>query len=205
LAFMTVHYPGRFVRISTGLLEALLRVRLSGTQWRILLWVVRHTYGWNREWTPFTWYRLAKELDMDRAAAFRAGNALIQAQLLMLKQRQLAVQMDDGLWDGRLYRPADDAQQLWMPGINVARKQRRPLPGDNATVAGTQPKRCQEATLFRRAKDSSKDNLKTYKDRYWHKNDGERHPATATDHAERRLLAGAAAPIPGKYDGLSQN
>ena len=203
---MAATTSGRFVRIPTDLLEALLRLRLSGTQWRLLLWVVRHTYGWNREWTPFTWYRVAKELGMDRAAVYRAGEVLIQAQMLMLKEQRLAPQIDDRLWDRRLFAPTGDARQLWMPGINVVGEQRRPLSADNAIVVGGQPKRCQEATLFRRVKDSSKDKLKTYKDRHRHKGDEAlRRTKTVNEPSERRLLAGAARPIPGKYDSLSQD
>jgi phage replication O-like protein O len=181
--------PGRFVRFSTELLEALLRIRLTGIQWRVVLWVVRYTDGWNRVWTPFTWYRMAKELGLDRPATYRAGQALLRAEILILSEGLLAVQHDDRFWDrdvigGRADRP----KQLWMPELSVAGEQRPASPGDNAIVADAQRKRCQEATVFRRAKDNSKDRLKTYK-----------------ETAERRLLAGAARPIPGKYDGLSQN
>src|ERR1700685_3720438 len=68
-----------FVRLSNDLLEALLRARLNGTQWRILRGVIRQTYGWNRRSTPFTWYKLAKQLCLDRAAVYRAGQALLTA------------------------------------------------------------------------------------------------------------------------------
>jgi phage replication O-like protein O len=186
---MTLSQPDRFVRLPTELLEALWRVRLTGAQWRVLLWVVRYTEGWNRARTPFTWYRMAKELDLGRPATYRAGLALLRAEILILSEGSLAIQREDRFWDRRgLGGCANHSEQLRMPEIAVAGEQRPALLGDNATVAGTQRKRCQEATLFRRAKDSSKEKLKTYK-----------------DNAERRLLAGSARPIPGKYDGLSQN
>jgi hypothetical protein len=35
---------GRFVRVPTELLEALLRAGLAGGQLRVILWVVRNTY-----------------------------------------------------------------------------------------------------------------------------------------------------------------
>jgi hypothetical protein len=54
------------------LLEALLQSRLSRTQYLIVLWSIRHTYGWNRRWVSFTWYRVAKDLHVDRALVFRA-------------------------------------------------------------------------------------------------------------------------------------
>ena len=186
--------PERFVRVPTEVIEVLLRGRLSGGQYRVLLWVIRHTFGWNRRYVPVTWYRMAQELGLSRPAVYRAGRALLAAGILVEHEKQLAIQL-----------ATDDGGQLSIPGLDVASKQRLTLPGSNATVAGAQPKRCRQATLSRRAKDSSKDRLKTYKDRPWHKNDGVPHSPTATDNTNRRLLAGAARPIPGKYDSLSQN
>ena len=144
--------PGRFVRFATELLEALLRMRLTGIQWRVVLWVVRYTDGWNRVWTPFTWYRMAKELGLDRPATYRAGQALLRAKLLILSDGLLAIQRDDSFWDRHVLGSRTGLpKQLSLPEISVAREQRPALLGDNATVAGRQRKRCQEATVFRRA------------------------------------------------------
>ena len=154
--------PNRFVRLSTDLLESLLRARLTGAQWRVLLWVIRYTDGWNRDWTSFTWYRMAKELDLNRAVTYRAGQALLKANILVSEEGRLAVQRAGDLWDAEVVSDRADApRQLWIPEISVAQEQRPALPGNNASVAGRQRKRCQETTVFRRAKDSSKDRLKT--------------------------------------------
>jgi phage replication O-like protein O len=182
-----------------------LRARLSGGQWRILLWAVRATYGWNRQWTPFTWYRIAKETRQDRAATYRAGTALLRARVLVQHEAQISVQQDGGAWDSRI--PAartDDAQQLRMPGTKVAKEQRFPLPASNAAVALKQPMRCREATVLHRAKDSSKDRVKTYRDRLGHAGRAP-HGRGGREDTERPHWAGAAKPIPGKYDSLSQN
>ena len=154
--------PNRFVRLSTDLLESLLRARLTGAQWRVLLWVIRYTDGWNRDWTSFTWYRMAKELGLNRAVTYRAGQALLKANILVSEEGRLAVQRAGDLWDAEVVSDRADApRQLWIPEISVAQEQRPALPGNNASVAGRQRKRCQETTVFRRAKDSSKDRLKT--------------------------------------------
>lgn len=155
----------RFVRVPTKLLEALLRARLSGTQWRILLWIIRQTYGWNRESAPFTWYRIARELAISRPAVYRAGLKLVASGVLVTQGKRLA----------------------------VAGAQRRAVPRSNATDAARQRNSCQEATLFRPAKDSSKDELKTYKDKRWNHSRGERE------------MAGASSPRLGKYERLSEN
>jgi phage replication O-like protein O len=196
--------PDRFVRLSTELLEALVSSRLTGVELRIILWVVRHTAGWNRNATPFTWYRIAKRLGGNRAVVWRAGRNLIQGNILFLENRQLGIHKDFQWRLPRLAPTRDAARQLWMPGMDVTWEQRRPLPGSNASVAAGQRTRCLEATLFRRAKHSSKDRLKTYK-----KTDPpsdvaqQRFQNGAT--SEQRHPAGAARPIPDKYDGLSQD
>jgi len=199
-----MHLIDSFVRIPTTLLDALIRSRLSGSQRVILLWVIRQTYGWNRPWTAFTWYRVAKELDLDRPTVYRSGKALLQAKVLVLEGERIGVQLDYGLWDTQVFSGETvGASQLWIPGIDVGKEQRKALSGTNAIGGAKQLKRWQEPTVFRRAKDSSKDNLKTYKDRQGHRAvapcRGDR------DNTERRLLATAATPIPGKYDSLSQD
>ncbi len=193
---MATYEEGRFVRFPTELLEALIGARLSGTQFRILLWVVRGTYGWNRRSIPFTWYRIAKELFLDRPVTYRAGKTLLQTGVLLQEDHQLSIQNDSRMWDAIVLSPRNDnARQLWMPEITVAWEQRQALSGNNVTVAGRQRNRCQETTLFRRVKDRCKDNLKTYKDKRMEPQAGRRAGPTA----------GAATPIPGKYDRLSQD
>jgi hypothetical protein len=65
-------------------------------------------------------------------------------------------------------------------------------------------KRCQESSVFRRAKDRSKDKSKTYKDRISKTADGS-HRLAALESTGRQVLAGSAEPVPGKYDGISEN
>jgi phage replication O-like protein O len=184
--------PDRFIRLPTEVLEEILSKRLSGSQWRIIFWVIRHTYGWNRPSAPFTWYRIAKDVGMSRPALYRSGQNLLTRGVLVVREGQLAIEIESVA-----------NRQLPIPGLDVAREQRFSLPESNAPVAAKQPERCRQATVFRRAKDSSKDTLKTYKDMHSHKaaapHGGDR------DNTERRHLAGAAKPLPGKYDSLSQN
>jgi phage replication O-like protein O len=195
--------PDRFVRVPTPLLEALLRARLTGTEWQVLLWVIRHTDGWNRQWAPFTWYRMAKDLGLDRAGAYRAGQALLRSNILVEAEGRVAVQRDDRAWASHRRRVGrDGSRQLWIPGLSVARTQRRTLFTDNENVAGEQRERCRQATVFRRAKDSIKERKKKYIDTPAGRADGLHRPAAGSGPPR---TAGAARPVPGKYDGLSQN
>jgi phage replication O-like protein O len=199
-----------FVRLSTTLLEALLACNLTGVQLRIILWVLRNTDGWNRKLTPFRWYLIAKKLGRHRTVVWRAGQKLLQANVLLLELGQLGIQRDDAQWHiPRRAGGGDGSWQLWLPGTDVGREQPKrclhttqALPGSNASVTAGQRKRYLGATLFRRAKDSSKDRLKTYR------------KTRAVNGVPRQRFrngalsehpAGAARPIPGKYDGLSQD
>jgi phage replication O-like protein O len=191
----------RFVRMPTVLLEAMLLSNLTGVQTRILLWVIRHTYGWNRQETSFSWYRIAKELTLDQGGVVRAGNTLLHAKVLRANRGRLGIQEDYEQW-GFLVSTSDRAGQLHLPGVSADKHHRKPMTARIASDDDANRNRCQESSLFRRAKDSSKDRLKTYKDRSH--SDAARH-RWSPDNTQRPLLAGAARPIPGKYDGISQD
>ena len=126
------------------LLDALLKSRLNGTQGRIVLWVIRQTYGWQRRRTRFTWYRIAQDLRMDRPAVYRAGKALLQAKVLTYAQAQLAIQIDRERWSN-------------LVGKRQNRCCRTTVDTFHRSVVSQQRERCWGTTLFPRAKDSSKD------------------------------------------------
>jgi phage replication O-like protein O len=189
----------RFIRVPTRLCEALLPIRLNGAQWRILLWVIRQTYGWNRDSTPFTWYGVAKAIQITRPALYRAGQALLAARILTRREGHLAIQTDYRLWRGTERSGASP-----LPSSNVDGEQRLALPNSNESVANRKQARCREATLFRRAKDSSKDNIKK-KRKTWLQAGIAYQAFQNGAFSEPHHPAGAARPIPGKYDGLSEN
>ncbi len=154
---------GRHAVIRVADLDKKTQSRVTGVQARILLWVARHTYGWNRPVTPFSWYRIAKALFLDRAVVYRAAQKLLQGRMLCLQDGNLGIQPNHELW-GLLQEPRGaDSKQLWL-GISVVRQQRPTLSANNAGVVPRQLNRCSGTTLFRRAKDSSKDKSKKYKE-----------------------------------------
>src|SRR5215471_10446502 len=102
----------KFVRLSTELLEALLCSKLTGVQLRVALWVIRNTYGWNRELTPFSWYRIAKDLALNRGSAHRAGKILLKSKLLFFHNGELGIQRDYDLWDNRVNPSMNASRQL---------------------------------------------------------------------------------------------
>ncbi len=196
----------RFVRVPTGLLDALLRVQLSGSQWRVLFWVIRQTYGWNRNQTSFSWYRIAKELALDRGGVTRAGHKLLREKLLSLEDNQLRIERDTTRWQNPPLAPDQrEPNRRVMTTVNADKCHRKAMTGIIANDDKDHLKRCLPSPLCRGAKDSSKDKSKIYKNRQSQKDDDARHRMTATANVERQLLAGAAAPVPGKYDSISKN
>jgi hypothetical protein len=127
--------------------------------------------------------------------------------MLVIQEGRLAIEKDCGLWNTDILETSRHGpRQLFLGGISVAREQRRALSPNNATVVSRQPKRCAETTVFRRAKDSSKERLKTYKEKHLPDRDNApRQTNRPANNTKRQHLAGAARPIPRKYDGLSQN
>jgi phage replication O-like protein O len=192
--------PGdRFIRFPTDLLEALLHTRLNGAQWGILLWVVRQTFGWNRNTTPFSWYRIATDLVMDRGGVVRAGHRLVRSGILYLEGDEIGIQQDDALWLCAGV-PAPGA----MTGVIDDRHHRKGVTGIIESGDGNQRMRRQASSLFRRAKDSSKDRIKK-KRKTGPLPDIARQPFENGALSERHHPAGAARPIRGKYDCLSQD
>jgi len=182
-----------FVRFPTELLEALLRTPLNGTQCRILFWVIRQTLGWHRKTVQFSWYRIAGDLGLSRPSVYRAGQALLRKGILTEDKKQLGVETD--------FLPVA-AWQRCAPRDDVAEMQLSALPGSNVNIVDWQRKRCRQATVFRREKES-KERLKTSKDTG--STNDTHHRAAHLENTQPRRLTGAANPIPGKYDGLSEN
>ena len=172
-----------FVRVPTAFLEALLRVPLSGGQWRILGWVIRQTWGWNREKTAFSWYRIARDVQVDRSALFRAGRHLVATGILSTGAGSVEIQSDPDLWDRHGFRETRARDRGSLLRDTAAGRPQTTLPLDHAGVAARPHTRGRGPSPSRRMKDRWKDTPKTYKDRD----------------------AGAARPIPGKYDRLSEN
>ena len=129
---------GRFVRVPTALLEVLLRANFRGGQLRVILWMIRNTYGWNRPFTPFTWdRRRANDLRMNRSAVYRAGEKLVDACVLARRDRQLGVCPSFG-------DPAESVPGVACQQQKRVRQAASTLPGATRTML--------DGTFFRRAK-----------------------------------------------------
>lgn len=75
--------PDKHVRISTELLQAIYCRRWTAQHLRILLWVIRHSYGWNRKWAPAVALRkIGEEIGMDYSDAGKAIRGMVRAGIL---------------------------------------------------------------------------------------------------------------------------
>ena len=193
--------PYPFVRFPNALLHGLMTGPFTTAQLRVALWVVRNTVGWNERLSGFTWYRIAKELHLDRAGAWRAGRALVLAGVLYLEKGRLGIENDPNRW--RMPPRIGSRRRQTLTEVNADARQRNALIVDNLHVDPGQRDRCVEATDMRRAKDSCKDTSKTYKDKW---PTAKRRPASISSGAARRDRRKLAdRPRGGKYDGLSEN
>ena len=190
-----------FVRFPHTLLRGLMIARFTGVEFRVVLWVVRKTAGWNQRVAAYSWYRAANELQLDRAGVWRAGRSLLAAGVLYIEDGHLGVECDPRAWD--LRRGAEARGLRALTGVNVDGNQRKASTVDNGGVEPRLRNGGLESTLFRRAKDSRKDNSKTYKDT-WLK--GDKRPGSGlTKGARRGLPTEAGRRNGGKYGGLSEN
>ena len=70
-------------RLFHELLEPLLRVQLNGTQFRILLWVARNSFGRGGEhFAGYTWGQIARDMGADRTRVSREGRAMLELGVL---------------------------------------------------------------------------------------------------------------------------
>lgn len=191
----------RFIRLPNALLDALLRVPLTGTQWSILFWVIRRTLGWNRQTTPFSWYKIAKELRLDRGGIVRSARRMLDSEILEIQNGEVGIQQDQAAWQ-RLKPTAQGKKE--MTDVSADKSHRKAMTRVSASDDGSHPKRCLESSVFRRAKDSSKDKLKTYIKTRRRKARFPNESHTTSDITRPNLAR--AKPISGeKYERLSQN
>lgn len=71
-----------FTPIANELMDALVKVDLSGTEWRVLLLILRQSYGWSRKSADLSHNDIARRTGMSRGAAIKAVKRLIARRML---------------------------------------------------------------------------------------------------------------------------
>ena len=92
--------PKFFTRFSNELLEATIRNPFSGAQFRVLLWIIRNSYGRQRKWAPHPGNRpLADEIKMKASTLQSALETLQEAGVLSKNAAgHWELQKDYDLW-----------------------------------------------------------------------------------------------------------
>lgn len=110
-----------YAPIANELLDAILRFGFTGTQTLIVLWVIRHTFGWSRKTVEFSWHRIAKEVGMDHGGIVRQGNALMTARVLFSAKGKIGIQKNHDLWKRpkRIHKKKPTLAEEDQPEISI--------------------------------------------------------------------------------------
>lgn len=74
-----------YTKLHHELIEPLIKLDLTGRQFRIILWIARHTYGMmGAKFAGYSWRKIAADINTDRAGVSRAGRELIDNGFLSL-------------------------------------------------------------------------------------------------------------------------
>lgn len=68
--------------IAHEVLEAFMKTPLNGSQFRVLLAVIRKTWGWHKKEDILSLSQIAKLTGLPRRTVIRAANSLLQMKLL---------------------------------------------------------------------------------------------------------------------------
>jgi DNA-directed RNA polymerase specialized sigma24 family protein len=85
---------GAFISLRTTLVLALTTLRLSGTQMRILFWVMLETSRQKQRAVPLSWRQIARNLGLNHVGVARAGKALVQSGLLFHEHEKFGISRD---------------------------------------------------------------------------------------------------------------
>jgi phage replication O-like protein O len=76
-----------YVKIANELIEELSKLYLSGNEWRVIMVVVRKTYGWNKKTDHISLTQFQKATNLSRPSVVRSLKKLVAKQILVAKQQ----------------------------------------------------------------------------------------------------------------------
>lgn len=72
--------------IANELLDAIIQHPFTGTELKIVMAVVRHTYGWSRAKAQIKYYTIAKMTNTDRANVRKLTLALAEKKVIFMQE-----------------------------------------------------------------------------------------------------------------------
>jgi len=97
----------QFVATPTEIHDKLVTFNLSPTQYKIVMWILRQTYGWHKPMVERDLTRIADALGIDKTAACRAIRALIADGVVLQDGRGIAVNPDVDAWGAGIEEATD--------------------------------------------------------------------------------------------------
>jgi len=71
-----------YTKIANELMEALIRTRIPGEQMKVVFYIIRYSYGWDKKTCTATHSEISKKTDMHRAAVQRAVQNLYMKRII---------------------------------------------------------------------------------------------------------------------------
>ncbi|QAT16729.1 hypothetical protein BU251_02765 [Candidatus Velamenicoccus archaeovorus] len=103
------HNDGFYTKINNDLLAALYKCPFNGTELRLILVVIRRTYGWNKASAFISYGCLADELGVDKRSIRRSMKLLVQDKVIFkessFRTNLFSVNKDYASW--RLWKSPD--------------------------------------------------------------------------------------------------
>jgi len=89
---------GHFL-IANELAEALCRINLSAYEWRVLMYVIRKTYGWKKKFDVISISQIASGTGLQRSHACRAKASLVAKNVLQMDGDRIGPNKDYDTWN----------------------------------------------------------------------------------------------------------
>jgi RNA polymerase sigma factor (sigma-70 family) len=88
----------RNVTIAGPIIETLTKARISGMQWRLVLWIILQCSRRKQRAVPFSWRAISRALAVDHGGLIRLGRALIGSGVLFVEQRRIGIERGSRSW-----------------------------------------------------------------------------------------------------------
>lgn len=127
-----------YTRIANDLLEATLAIDLSKLQYKVLMAVIRKTYGFNKKFDRFTNAQISKLTGIPETRVCTAKNFLIDAKILIVSGREIGVNKVYSEWNLDIPQKGEVLPELGNKNFPKTGKKTSPKQGN--TKDKRQPK-----------------------------------------------------------------
>ena len=90
--------PDQFTKFSNELLEALMLVKMSGSEWQFVMCLFRKTYGYNKKEDWITNSQICKAIGLPKERVSEAKKRLLARKIVTEKRNKISIQKDYDQW-----------------------------------------------------------------------------------------------------------